>query len=74
MSDATVVVTASPWAEDYDDVDNPLPWKFTENGFIDWVWEVFMEGYKKNIVLSSLEDAADIVCGWGYSLKIEEAE
>ena len=73
MSDATVVVTASPWAEDYDDVDNPLPWKFTENGFIDWARELFI-GYENNIVLLSVKDAAAVVFEWGYSLKIEEDE
>lgn len=54
------------------DPDNPLPWEYTEDAFLDWVWEVFQEGYKRVIPLLSLEKSISLVEGFGYEVKIEE--
>ena len=50
-----------------------LPWEYTENSFIRWVDEVFLEGYKKgeNAPFPSPEEALNVVREAGYTVEVE---
>jgi len=62
-------VAKSPYSEDYED-DNPPPWDYAEEGFVRWVDEVFLEGFKDidpEIDLS-VEEAIEILELEGYEV------
>jgi len=61
-------VVSSPWEEDDD-----LPWDYESDGFVGWVDEVFLEGYKGDAPLPSVEEAVDIVETCGYEVEVIDA-
>jgi hypothetical protein len=66
-----IIVTSSPFPADNEDPEIAPPWEYHEDGFINWVWEVFEEGYKYEEECSmSLDEAIEIVEGAGYEIKI----
>ncbi len=68
----TVIVEASPYQEDYEDMDRAPPWSYDEDNFIAWVDEVFLEGYKSVEPLMNLEDSIDLVRSFEYYISIKE--
>ena len=63
-------VIGTPQAED---PVASLPWEYTENSFIRWVDEVFLEGYKKgeDAPFPSPEEALNGVREAGYTVEFE---
>jgi hypothetical protein len=61
-------VLTSPFEE-----DEPLPWDYEEDGFISWVDEVFLEGYKDDDEpLPTVGECIDILEGSGYEVEVIE--
>lgn len=67
-----ITVTQSPNLEDYDD-DNPPPWRYEPEAFCTWVHETFLEGYKREVLLPSVEEAISIVEKWGYEVEVTDS-
>lgn len=63
---ATVTITAVPA-----DCDDKVPFEYGREGFLGWVWEVFQEGYKKDVKLLTLEQSVDLVQSFGYEVEVE---
>lgn len=62
-------VTKSPHQEDYED-DNPPPWDYEEDGFVRWVDEVFLEGYKTDDTIGlTVEEAVSTIEELGYEVE-----
>lgn len=63
-------VLSSPCEEDGD-----LPWDYNEDGFVSWVDEVFLEGYKGNLdaPFPSPDECLDILIGAGYEVEVIDA-
>ena len=62
-------VVSSPWEEDV-----PPPWDYEEDGFVNWVHEVFLEGYKDDDApVPSVEECIDILGGDGYVVEVVNA-
>lgn len=59
-----IKVIVSPYEE-----DKALPWEYEDHVFIQWVHEVFLEGYKRDVPVPSVEEAIDIVLAAGYWLE-----
>ena len=60
-----ITVTAS---SDPQLVTHPLPWSYTEDAFINWVDEVFREGYKRNNPPMTLEEAIGVAESFGLTI------
>lgn len=60
----TVTITKSPYRDDED-----LPWSYSDRSFVEWVDEVFREGYKRSNPPMSVEEAMDLVSDEGYELE-----
>ena len=70
MSKPTIYkVVSSPYEED----DN-LPWEYEEDAFVNWVDEVFLEGYKKpdDAPFPGVEECLDVLHGAGYEVEVSE--
>jgi len=71
MSESKTIyrVVSSPWEE-----DTPFPWDYEEDGFVSWVDEVFLEGYKhENAPMPDIDEAVEIVEGCGYEVEVVDA-
>ena len=68
MSNTLVRVTScpNPELEAY-----PTPWLYTYDSFISWVDEVFLEGYKRNNPMPTINEAINLVVANGYTVEIE---
>lgn len=62
-----VIVRKSP-----DPEEEGLPWEYSEDAFIDWVDEVFREGYKKENPPMHLDKAVQVITGFGYEVELCE--
>jgi hypothetical protein len=57
-------VKKSPFRE-----DENLPWDYEPDAFCAWVWEVFLEGYKRDDVpCPTLEVAISYLSGMGFDI------
>lgn len=57
-------ITKSPYK-----ADNNLPWDFESDAFSKWVWEVYMDGYKKNIPCPSILEAIQYLTSKGFEVR-----
>lgn len=62
-----IEVLSSPHPE-----DSGFPWIYTPENFQQWAWEVFLEGFKTNKSLPTLEFAFKHVSELGYKLRVVE--
>jgi len=60
-------VISSPWEADYTDPDETPPWEYDEEGFIDWVDEVFCEAGRPDL---ELDEALDIIQSNKYQVEV----
>ncbi len=63
---ANVKITAVP-----PDCDDEVPFEYGREGFLGWVWEVFQEGYKKDVKLLTFEQSVELVRSFGYTIEVE---
>jgi len=56
-----------------DGCEDTVPSSYEEIGFVRWVDEVFMEGYKKpaNTTMPSVEECLDLLESAGYTVVVE---
>ena len=60
-----IKVTHSPFKE-----DENLPWEWEHNAFCDWVWNVFLDGYKRSDVeCPDLETAIGYLRNMGFVIE-----
>jgi len=70
--DRTITITSSPYQEDYQNGNAP-PWIYAEMGFINWVDEIFLEGYKQSdddFPFPTLDEAIEHIIAMGYTAKV----
>lgn len=55
--------------------EDEVPYSYAENGFVHWVDEVFMEGYKKpdDAPFPSAEECLKLLEGQGYTVEVSDA-
>ena len=53
--------------------EDEVPYAYDENGFVRWVDEVFLEGYKhENAPMPDIDEAVEIVEGYGYEVEVSD--
>jgi len=64
-------VTGSPFSDDTD-----LPWEYYEDGFVSWVDEVFLEGYKHDgdVPFPSADECLELLEGAGYTVEVVQTD
>ena len=69
----TITITSSPFAEDYQNGNAP-PWIYSETGFIVWVDEVFLQGFKHEADYPhpDLDEAIEHLTALGYGVVIDQ--
>jgi hypothetical protein len=55
--------------------EDEVPYSYDEDGFVRWVDEVFMEGYKKpdDAPFPSVGECLDLLEGQGYTVEVSDA-
>jgi len=69
----TVAVTKSKNPQDYESGENPMPWEYSEEAFLGWVWEVFQE-CKDDAPELDLDEAIELAESFGYTIEVGDDE